>query len=594
MIVKWHGLRSIIIGGAVVAFLLGLPALAQSEGEARLEAMEPATDEVLENPDAADWPMYRRTYNGWGYSPLEQITTDNVTDLDLVWSRAMDPGVNEVTPLVYDGIMFLPHPGDTIQAIDAVTGDLIWEYRRQIPEEAYGLGERKRSIALYGDNIYVATWDNFIVALDARTGQVEWETQRSGELSVSNSTGPIVANGVVLTGSTCAYTYPGGCYAAGYDAESGEELWLNYAAPREGEEGEETWGGVPLEGRIHTGVWGALTYDPELDLVYYGSSSTAPSSPTLRGSGLHDTAPLAGTNTRYAVDRQTGEIRWQKQIMPAAYWDQECTFEAIIAEVALNPNPEAEGMHTVGPNGASGETRKVTTGVPCKTGTIWTLDAETGEYYWAKDTTYQNMYTSIDEQGNVQINPDTILQEPGQSYFVCPTFAGGRDWAPVALNPNSNVMFIPLNNLCADMVAFEDEPPVTSYQVDSTYRLPPENDGNVGRIDAVSIETGETLWSYEQRAPNYSPVMATGGGLVFSGDQGRYFRAHDQETGELLWQTRLPSEVSGHAITYEVDGRQYVAIPVGATGSGPGIAEFTADVDAVTGSNAVYVFALPE
>lgn len=584
---------ALAVSGAIGAGLLSVPALAQSD---RFADFRPVTDEMLQNPDDADWLAYRRTLDGQGFSPLSKITSDNVDQLQLVWSRTMNPGVNETTPLIHDGIMYLPHSGDTVQAIDAATGDMIWEYRRQIPEDAYGLGERKRSIALYEDKVIMVTWDNFVVALDATTGQLAWETARSGELSVSNSTGPIVADGVVMTGSTCAYTYPGGCYAAGYDVETGEELWLNYAVPREGEEGDETWADLPLESRIHTGVWGALTYDSELDLLFYGSSSTAPSSPTIGGRPLWDEgATLAGTNTRFAVRPDTGEIVWSKQLMPGANWDQECTFEAVVAELPMNADSEAGDMW-MGPNASSGETRKVTTGVPCKTGFIYTQDAETGEFLWAKQLTYQNMIEDIDEEGTIHLNNDMILTNPGEPKLVCPTFAGGRDWAPVSYNPESHVMFVPLNNLCAEMVAFEDSPPVTSYQIDSTYQLPPEQTSdNVGRIDAINLETGETVWSYEQRAPNYTPVMATAGNLVFSGDQARYFRAHDQETGELLWQSRLASEVSGHMVTYEADGRQYVAVTAGLTGSGPGIVNgLTPDVDIATGSNAVYVFALPE
>jgi hypothetical protein len=233
---NWKAWQYAIAGAAAVAVLSGAPALAQ-DAKARLAGISPVTDDMLQKPADGDWLTYRRTLNGWGYSPLNQINTGNVAKLDLAWSRMMNTGILEITPLVHDGIMFLPHPGDVLQAIDAATGDMLWEYRRAAVEGAYSLGERKRSVALYGNNVYMATWDNHILAIDMKTGQIAWDTERSGGLDVTNSTGPIAMKGVVATGSTCSYTYPGGCYAAGYDANSGEELWLNYVNPRRASRG---------------------------------------------------------------------------------------------------------------------------------------------------------------------------------------------------------------------------------------------------------------------------------------------------------------------------------------------------------------------
>ena len=232
------------------------------------------TDQTMRAPKPEDWLIHRGNYQAWGYSPLNQVNKANVKALQLVWSRAMEPGANEATPLVYNGVMYVGNPGDVIQAIDAATGDLMWEYRRRLPPVTSlhnGLGQRKRSIALYGDQIFFVSWDNFVVSLDARTGETAWQTDRGGDLDVSNSSGPIVANGVVVAGSTCQYSAHG-CYVTGHDAKTGRELWRNEMIPRPGEPGDETWAGSPFESRWMTGVWGELTYDPELDLVYYGSS----------------------------------------------------------------------------------------------------------------------------------------------------------------------------------------------------------------------------------------------------------------------------------------------------------------------------------
>src|SRR5690554_2227171 len=232
-------------------FALGLAALvAVGAVSAQITDYVPVTDELLANPPAEDWLTYRQNLQGWGFSPLDQINVDNVDGLQLVWSRAMESGSNEGTALVHDGVMFVANPRDVIQAIDAVTGELIWEYRRQLPPvaELNALGEHTRSISLYEDHVIYVSWDNAIVALDAATGQVAWETPRGEAELITNSTGPIIADGVVIAGSTCQFA-GFGCYVTGHDADSGEELWRNYLIPREGEEGDETWAGEI--GRAH-------------------------------------------------------------------------------------------------------------------------------------------------------------------------------------------------------------------------------------------------------------------------------------------------------------------------------------------------------
>ena len=178
------------------------------------------------------------------------------------------------------------------------------------------------------------TWNNIVVALDARTGEQVWQTDRGGDFYVSNSTGPIVANGVVVAGSTCQVAGHG-CYVTGHDARTGKELWRNEMIPRPGQPGDETWAGAPFESRWMTGVWGQLTYDPELDLVYYGSSGVGPASEAQR---KMPGATMAGTNTRFAVKPKTGEVVWKHQVLPRDNWDQECTFEMMIINTPVNPD----------------------------------------------------------------------------------------------------------------------------------------------------------------------------------------------------------------------------------------------------------------
>ncbi len=555
-----------------------------------MQRFEPVTDEMLRDPDPANWMMLRGNYEGWGYSSLDQINKDNVADLTLVWSRAMNAGINEAAPTVYDGIMYLPNPADVIQAIDAVTGDLIWEYRRELPtvEELHSRwGERKRSLFVYGDKVYFVTWDNFVVALDAKTGQVAWETDRGGDYYATNSSGPIVIDGVVLAGASCQVA-PFGCYVTGHDAETGEELWRNEVIPRPGEPGDETWAGSPFENRWCTGVWGQLVYDPENDLVHYGSTGICPASEAQRGMAG---ATMAGTNTRFAVKPATGEIVWEHQVLPRDNWDQECTFEMMVIDSVIRPDPNMEGLR--GANAGPGDDPvRTLTGIPCKTGVLWSFNSETGDFYYARDTNYQNLIVDVeDDSGLVTINEDVVMSEAGVEYFVCPTYGGGRDWPSGAYDPNMNAMFFPLSNKCIYSTARTDREPAPQflYNVRNVQAFAPGKD-QIGRIDAIDVETGNTLWSYEQRSPNYSPILTTGGGLLFNGGSDRYLRAHDVETGNILWQTRLPSRTFGYTVTYEVDGVQYIAHAAGA--GFEGATDLVPEIDGPTGSNAIFVFAV--
>ncbi|MGZ9810202.1 outer membrane protein assembly factor BamB family protein [Pseudoroseicyclus sp. H15] len=574
-------LRSMMLASVMIA-----------TGGAALAQVTPVTDEMLANPDPADWLTYGRAQDNYRHSPLTQITPENVGDLQLVWARGMEAGPVQASPIIYDGVMYMPNPGDVIQAIDAATGDLIWEYRRAVGDTMLlnSLGDRKRGISIYEDKLYFATWDNHLVALDLESGQLAWEIDRGqGTEMVSNTSGPIVANGVVVLGSTCQFS-PFGCFITGHDSETGEELWRNEFIPRPGEEGDETWGN-DYEARWMTGVWGQITYDPELDLVFYGSSGAGPASEAQRGT---PGGTLYGTNTRFAVRPETGEIVWRHQTLPRDNWDQECTYEMITADIAATPSETMEGMLAIG-DGATGDTQRVLTGVPCKTGVMWQFDAETGDFIYARATVEQNLIDNIDGDGLVTVNEDAVLSTVGETVYHCPTYLGGRDWNPSTYDPNSNLYYITLTNACYEAEAIDQEFGALDVYNTDTFSVLPEGVENVGRIDAIDITTGETAWSYEQPLPIYAPLMSTDSGVLFSGGVDRVFKALDSATGEMLWSTKLAAAASGHPVTYEVDGRQYVAIPAGGPSYGASFASLVGEqLDLPTTGNAVYVFALPE
>ena len=552
----------------------------------------PVTDAMLRAPSPNDWAMMRGNYEGYGFSTLKQIDKGNVKNLTLVWSRAMEPGINESTPIVIKGIMYLGNSADVIQAIDAASGDLLWEHRRKLPtrEELHNAwGQRKRSVFVYGDKVYFVSWDNFLIALDAKTGREVWEVDRGGDLMATNTTGPIVVNGVVIAGSNCQEA-PFGCFVTGNDANTGKEIWRNHFIPQKGEKGDETWGSMPFEKRWMTGVWGPITYDPVSDMIFYGSSGIGPSSEAQRNQiGMS----LYGTNTRYAVKPATGQVVWQHQVLPADNADQECTFEMIPITTKVAPDPKAEGMMAVGRRAAS-PSRRTLTGAPCKTSIVWSFDLAKGDFLWAKSTVFQNLVSKIDDKGKVTPNVDMLMRDLNKTYRQCPTHAGGRDWPFAAYSPETNVLYLQLQNMCSDYKARLDGEPTPPRQYNTIGKaMIAEGKDKVGRIDAVSVETGKTLWSYEQRASNYSPILATASGLLFNGDMNRYFRAFDQADGKILWETRLGSQVFGAPVTFSIGGRQYIAVAAGGGYNNQPLA-LTPELDQLSGGNTVYVFALPK
>ncbi len=571
--------------GAALAVLVAPGAGAQSPPE-----YPPVTDERLVSPGPGDWLMYRRTYDGWGYSPLDSITRENVGDLRMVWSRALQAGTQEGMPLAYDGVLYMPNPFDVIQAIDAVTGDLRWEYRRDLPddlEDDLFAVATNRNIAIHGNLIFDNSADDHVYALDATTGELAWETQILDYRTqpANQTSGPIVANGRVVSGRSCMPSGgPDACVITAHDAATGAELWRRRLIPGPGEPGDETWGGVPFEQRAHVGAWMVPSYDAELDLVYVGTSVTSPAPKFLLG-GTGNTHLYH--NSTLALDGATGEIRWHYQHLND-HWDLDHPFERLLVDTAVAPDPAA--VSWINPRLRPGEQRKVVTGIPGKTGVVYTLDRETGEFLWATPTITQNVISDIDgATGEVQENAEIVFTGIGQEVLACPTWLGGKDWEAGAYSPLTNTMYFPLRNTCAQMMA-------TSREENSFYALAireeiaPGTD-QLGTVLAISAETGAIAWRHDQRASTTS-LVATGGGLVFGGDANGRFRAFDHETGEVLWEINIGSPVTGFPITYAVDGRQYVAVSTGSAGTTSAQIRLTPELRPSAGSN-IFVFALP-
>ncbi len=578
---------------AVVVCLVMTAGQAPAQSSSRFA---PVTDEVLQDPDPADWLMWRRTLDGWGYSPLDQIDRDNVGDLRMVWSRALGPGLQQGTPLVHDGVLYMPNPRDVIQAIDGASGDLLWEYRRTLPEDVDEflitvLAEINRNLAIYDNLIIDTSVDDYVFALDAATGRLAWETQILDYRThpANQTSGPIIAGGKVISGRSCTpQGGPDACVITAHDARTGEELWRTRTIPAPGEPGDESWGDVPYEERKHVGAWMVPSYDPALNLIYIGTSVTSPAPKFMLGGT--DKKHLYHNST-LALDADTGEIAWYYQHLND-HWDLDHPFERLLLDTAVAPDPAA--VPWINPRLRHGEVRKVVTGIPGKTGVVYTLDRETGEFLWARPTVTQNVISGIDgATGAVTENPEVVFTGNGQTVLACPTLVGGKDWEAGAYSPQTRLMYFPLRNACARMMATagSDSVATSLYALAVRSELAPGTD-QLGTVQAISPETGALIWKYEQRAATTS-LVATGGGLVFGGDLNGRFRALDAETGDVLWEVNLGSPITGFPITFAVDGRQYVAVSTGSSRTVVYFAPLTPELRPSMGNN-LFVFALPD
>jgi alcohol dehydrogenase (cytochrome c) len=301
---------------------------------------------------------------------------------------------------------------------------------------------------------------------------------------------------------------------------------------------------------------------------------------------------LAGNDKQYlyhnstlAIDADTGRIVWYYQHV-VDHWDFDHPFERLLVDTAVAPDPSQ--VSWINPRLRPGERRKVLTGIPGKTGIVYTLDRQTGEFLWARPTVRQNVVANIDgATGKVTVNPDTTFTAAGQTRFICPTASGGKDFQAGAYSPDTNAMYYGLQNTCAQQTAIDNG---SMYSFNARAEIAPGTQ-NIGSLYAISAETGKTLWRYDQRAAMMS-VVATGGGLLFAGDTNGRFRAFDQDSGKILWETNLGAPVTGYPITYSVGGKQYVAVSVGNSLASSSLNRLAEELRPGNASN-VFVFALP-
>jgi alcohol dehydrogenase (cytochrome c) len=523
-----------------------------------LDKLQPVTDDMLLHPPNGEWLLWRRTYDAFGFSPLKAINKSNVSDLRVAWTWSLPNGPNEATPIVHDGIMFVHSYGDKVQALDAATGDLLWQYSRRLPSGVQP--SVKRSISIYGTRLYVPTSDAHVVALDAKTGRVIWDRivgdptlgSRIGLFTGQQLTGgPLVARGKVMMGTTGRLE--GGNYVVALDAETGQEAWRFYTIARPTELGGNSWNGLPVEKRNGGSVWIPGSYDPVNNLAIFGTGNTYDTGP-LRVPQEGFTNDALYLDTTLALNPDTGKLVWHFQHQTNGQWDLDWAFERQVMQLSVNNVPKSV---------------VVTAGKQM----IWDiLETATGKYVGSMDVGrewgLQNVVTGIDPKTGAKTVDARLVPGDGEIKTICPHVDGGRDWMPTSYDPSTKMLFIPIVEACMDLIPVaEGERGNLTTGVRWKVRPKPGSDGKYGHLEAVNLETKRTVWVDRSRAPLTSGVLATAGGLVFVGGLDRMFSAHDAATGAELWKIRLNDVPASVPMAYSVNGREYVATVVGPGGS---------------------------
>jgi alcohol dehydrogenase (cytochrome c) len=526
-----------------------------------LQNYSPVTAERLKNPEPENWLMVRRSYDGSGYSPLKQITTDNVSKLKPVWGILTgEARVHEAAPIVNNGVMFVSTPNNQVMAMDVRSGNLLWRYRRPRPAGSSVAHDTSRGVALYGDKVYFAAGEAVIVALDAKTGSEVWTTTVADNASgYYISLAPLVAGGKVMVGTSGGEFGVRG-FVAGLDPDSGKELWRTYTIPAPGEPGSETW---PTGDQWKTGggpIWVTGNYDPDTNIAYWGTGNGGPWMGDQRpGDNLY-------TSSVIALDVATGKLKGHFQYHPNDSWDWDEVSPPILVDYQRN-----------------GRTIKGLIDV-ARDGYLWFLE-RTGDgpikFVEGKPYVNQDVFLSLDPKtGRPNVDPN---KKPGtgKTATFCPGLHGGKNWPPIAYNPQTRMIYIPANNnICGTLTGA----PVT-YSAGRNYTgtargaapggTPPLKAGadHFGEVQAWNVDTGKIVWTHNYKnSPNWGSMMTTAGGLVFTGGTNdRKIHAFDAKTGKLLWESPTPSGILAPATTFQVDGKQYVAVVSGWGGDSAGM-----------------------
>ena len=536
-------------GGATVQAPAVMPAVLQNYA--------PVTDARLKNPEENNWLLLRRTYNGWGYSPLKQITTANVARLKPVWEYSTgEVRGHEAPPLVSNGVMFVSTPNNQVLALNAKTGELLWRFSQPVTTGRVP-HPTSRGVALYEDKVYFALGESFLVALDAKTGKEAWRTEVADNKSTYYITlAPLVAGGGVMVGASGGEFGVRG-FVASYDLNTGKERWRTYTIPAPGEPGSETW---PKGDEWKTGggsVWVTGNYDPDTNTAYWGTGNGGPWMGDQRpGDNLF-------TSSVIALDATTGKMKGYFQYTPNESFDWDEVSPLALIDFRRNGRT-IKGLVDFARNGY-----------------MYFLDRTDGSkinFVDGKPFVVQDVFKSLDPKtGRPEIDPEHKPGTGKEAHF-CPSFSGGKNWPPIAYSPDTRMVYVPANNgLCSSLTGTGK----VTYVAGQGYTgvrmggQGPDPRGNpkIGEVQAWNVDTGEKVWTASPVASvNWGGMLVTAGGVVFNGGTAdRKIRAYDAKSGKELWSFPLNTAALAPPTTFVVDGKQYLALNAGWGGDADGI-----------------------
>ena len=529
-----------------------------------------------------NWLMYSGDYAGRRYSTLDQINTKNAASLVPKWAyQTMAGGKFETTSLVVDGVLYATGADDRAFALDARSGRPIWQYQRSLPPDIRPCcGRVNRGMAILGDKVFLGTLDAHVIALDTKTGNVVWDVGTSDySKGYSITLAPLVIKHLVLIGvSGGEYGIRG--FVAAFDLDTGKEQWRTYTVPAPGEPGSNTW---PQGDQWKTGgapVWVTGNYDPDTNIAYWGTGNGGPTIGDQRpGDNLYTTSTLA-------LDVTTGAIKGYFQYHQNDSWDYDEVSPPILVDYQRN-----------------GRTYKGLIDV-ARDGYLWFLERSAGpiKFVEGKPYVYQNVFRSLDpETGRPDVDP---AHKPGTGKRAdyCPGTHGGKNWPPIAFSPKTRMIYIPANNnFCSSnmggQVQYTPGRPFVGVQGSQPFALPGAD--HFGEVQAWNVDTGQKVWTHSYpKSPNWGSMLATGGGLVFSGGTiDRKFHAFDATTGKLLWEFPTNSGILAPPASFAMDGKQYIAVVSGWGGDSRGDQNtlnrlFPGEFPEVPEGGAIWVFAI--
>lgn len=513
------------------------PVVIPPRGTSRLDRLTPVTADALRNPAPDDWLHWRRTYDASGFSPLDQVNRRNASQLQLAWSWSLPRGDNMMTPIVRDGVMFTYSHGDIVEALDATNGELLWRYERKLRPGATFQG--KKGVAIDGENILVPTSDMHVLALNARTGTVAWDhaIDTGGQFDFQIKSSPLIAAGKAIIGIN-SFTSRRGNFIVALDLATGAEAWRFNTIAQPGEPHGDSWNGQPVDMRTGGSVWVAGTYDPALNLVYFGAAPTYNTAP-LRVPQPGVTNDALYTNSTLALNPDTGKLAWFFQHQKNDQLDHDWVFERQLVDLRIDGSLR----------------RVVVTGG--KQAIFEALDADSGKYRFSIDLGMQNVIESIDPRTGAKILNPAAIPAPTQVLRrstlpgICPDLLGARNLMSTSYDARTSTLYVPMTDTC-----------LHPWPNGEQWRKHPDKStaGMYGLIEAVDLQSRKVVWSARERAAPVSGALATAGELLFVGDADRWFRAYDAQRGNVLWAVRLDNAPASYPITYRVGGRQYITV----------------------------------